>query len=53
MTFWMILWKTVFIVTVSAFAVVAVWVTIQGARDIKSLLAQIRQQHESGGEPNA
>ncbi len=48
MTFWILLWKSVFILTISAFSVLAVWVTFQGARDIKSLFASLRRQHESG-----
>ena len=46
MGFWIALWKTVFIVTVSVFSVVAVWVTFQGARDIKIMLAGIRARHD-------
>jgi hypothetical protein len=42
---WIILWKAVFIGTVSIFSVVAVWVTFQGARDIKFMLEGIRARH--------
>lgn len=48
MNFWILLWKSVFILSVSAFGLLAVWVTFQGARDIKSLFASLRRQHESG-----
>ena len=47
MTFWMGLWKTVFIGTVLVYAAMAVWVTVQGARDIKSLLATLRERHDA------
>lgn len=40
--FWMTLWKVVFIVSVGAFSVMAVWVTIWGARDIKRLLTILK-----------
>ena len=50
MSFWIVLWKAVFIVTVSCFGLIAVWVTIQGARDIKSLLADLREEHKSQEE---
>lgn len=46
MEFWVNLWKFVFILTVSVYAVMAVWVTIQGARDIKSMMADLRERHE-------
>lgn len=38
----MTLWKVVFIVSVAAFSVMAVWVTIGGARDIKRLLSLLK-----------
>lgn len=45
MEFWMNFWKFIFILTVSVYAVMAVWVTIQGAFDIRSMLRDIRKQH--------
>lgn len=42
MAFWIILWKVTLVVGLLAFAVLAVWVTIYGARDIKHLLATLR-----------
>jgi len=48
MTFWVVLWKGVFLATVGIYAVMAVWVTVQGARDIKSMMADIRRRHETG-----
>ncbi|HIJ64743.1 MAG TPA: hypothetical protein HPP77_02225 [Candidatus Hydrogenedentes bacterium] len=50
MAFWITLWKVVFIVTVVVFAGLAVWVTIQGARDIKAMLLTLRKRHETDGE---
>ena len=43
---WMLLWKIIFVVGVIVFAVMAVWVTIAGARDIRRLLARIEKSHE-------
>ena len=48
MAFWMSLWEVVFIVTVVGFGLMSVWVTIQGARDIKSLMQSLRGRHERG-----
>ena len=48
MTFWVVLWKVVFLATVGIYGVMAVWVTVQGARDIKSMMADIRRRHETG-----
>ena len=45
MDFWVMFWKVIFIVTVSIYAVVAVWVTVQGARDIKSMIGDLRKRH--------
>jgi hypothetical protein len=47
---WIILWKAVFIGTVSIFSVVAVWVTYQGARDIKFMLDGLRARHKDEGD---
>ncbi|MCB9510027.1 MAG: hypothetical protein H6695_07590 [Deferribacteres bacterium] len=45
MAFWMIFWKAVFIITVSMFAFLAVWVTIKGYSDIKTLLLKVDESH--------
>jgi hypothetical protein len=45
---WMLLWKITFIVGVTLFAVMAVWVTIAGAKDIKRLFKRIEESHEDG-----
>jgi len=44
---WVLLWKAVFGLGTIAFAAMALWVTVQGARDIKAMLATIRQTHET------
>ncbi len=46
MTFWMALWKWLMILSVGSFSIMALWVTIQGARDIKALLHSLREGHE-------
>ena len=51
MTFWIWLWKAVFFVTLTGFSLMAVWVTIQGARDIRLLLEVLRGRHDDGQEP--
>ena len=48
MDFWIMLWKIVFLAGVGAFAVMAVWVAIFGARDIKKMLANLAEEHETG-----
>lgn len=45
MTFWILLWKVVFILSVTAFAAMAIWVTIGGFRDIKLLFERIKKSH--------
>ncbi len=45
---WEILWKFVLIVGVSLFAVMAIWVTIAGARDLRRLLTRIDESHHDG-----
>ncbi|MDA0838028.1 MAG: hypothetical protein O3B01_23345 [Planctomycetota bacterium] len=41
MSFWIFLWKAVFIVGVGLFAVMALWVSIGGAKDVKKMLAKM------------
>lgn len=43
---WELLWKITFFAGVSVFAGMAVWVTFQGARDIKSLFRTLNEQHD-------
>jgi len=45
---WMLLWKIILIAGVSLFGLMAVWVTIWGARDIKKMLKAINLEHETG-----
>lgn len=49
--FWMTLWKVVFIVSVGAFSIMAVWVTIGGARDIKRLLTTLKGDNKEDTLP--
>jgi len=46
MILWMSIWKWLMILSVGSFAVMALWVTFQGALDIKSLLQSLREGHE-------
>ena len=46
MDFWIFLWKAVFLATISVYAIMALWVTVQGARDIKSMLGDLRRRHD-------
>ena len=50
MSFWMALWKWLLIVSVGSFSLMALWVTVQGARDIKALLKSLRAGHETTDE---
>ncbi len=43
---WMLLWQIVFIVGVTVFAGMTVWVTVAGYRDIKRLIEKIKKSHE-------
>lgn len=45
---WMILWKVVLIAGMGLFGLMAVWVTIWGAKDIKKMLAALNTEHETG-----
>ncbi|MHC4201757.1 MAG: hypothetical protein ACYSU0_17355 [Planctomycetota bacterium] len=49
MGFWIFLWKAVLILGVGVFAGMAVWVTIAGWRDIRSLFAAIDKAHGENG----
>lgn len=46
MAFWIALWKVVFVVVLAGFSLLSVWVTVQGARDIGSLLRTLADRHE-------
>ena len=43
---WELIWKLVFIIVLSSFAVMSIVVTVLGARDIKRLLQQLRDEDE-------
>jgi len=47
---WMLLWKIVFVVGVTLFAGLAVWVTIAGFGDVKRLVGKIKEEHAEGKE---
>ena len=44
---WELLWKIVLIVVLAAFAIMAVLVTVFGARDIRKLLKGLRDDDDS------
>lgn len=43
MTLWMTFWKFFFVITLSLFAVMSVWVTIGGFADIKKLFRKMEE----------
>ena len=45
---WMLLWKIVLIAGMVLFGLMAIWVTIWGASDIKKMLRSIKTEHETG-----
>lgn len=55
--YWMLLWKALFLVGVSLFAVLAVVVSIGGAVDIRRLFRTLREEHArsmaEGAEDNS
>ena len=50
LTFWIITWKLVLILTLAAFAVMAVFVTVGGAVDIRNLLRRLQAGEGEGEE---
>jgi hypothetical protein len=48
--FWILLWKVVLIVGLGLFATLAVVVTVGGARDVRRLLATLRDEHRQSQE---
>ena len=44
---WMLFWKILFIAVMAVFALMAVLVTILGARDVRRLIAGLRDGDES------
>ena len=51
--FWIMLWKVVFIVGVGLFALLAVVVSIGGARDIVKLLSTLRAQQTDSNDKSS
>ncbi len=50
LSFWILLWKIVLVVSVLLFGSLAVWVSIGGLFDIKRLIAKIVASHEEEGK---
>jgi hypothetical protein len=49
-TFWIITWKLVLLLTLAAFSVMTVCVTIGGAADVRSLLRRLRASDKDANE---
>ena len=49
MAFWIILWKTTLILCLGLFGLLATYVTIFGAIDIKHLLQTLKDEQEKQG----
>ena len=47
---WILLWKIVFILALTTFAVMAVFVSVLGARDIRKLLIALRQPEDGSDD---
>ncbi len=47
MEFWTLIWKILFIASIVVFAGMAVWVTIGGYQDIKTLLQRLQDQSDA------
>ncbi len=45
---WMTLWKIVLIAGMALFGLMAIWVTVCGASDIKKMLQSLNDEHETG-----
>ena len=45
---WMLLWKIVLIAGILLFGIMAIWVTIWGAFDVRKLLQSLNTEHETG-----
>ena len=52
MRFWMILWQAVFVVGVSAFALISVWVIVGGFNDVRRLFDRLRGDSEDAAGPH-
>ena len=47
---WILTWKIVFILGLAIFTGMAVWVSIGGFKDIKTMLTRIDQHHKAKDE---
>ncbi len=47
---WELIWKIIFIFILCAFAVLAVFTTVLGARDVKNLLQDLNKDSKEDGE---
>jgi hypothetical protein len=47
---WAGFWSFLFFAVAAAFALVSIWVAVQGALDIRQMLRSIREAHERGEE---
>lgn len=46
MNFWITFWGTTLVLVLIAYAGLAVWVTLGGLSDIRSMLRTLHQQHQ-------
>ncbi len=49
MEFWNGLWKYIFFVSITGFAVLSLWVAVAGLRDIKRMFADLRRGQDERG----
>lgn len=45
MQFWMLFWQVIFILTVTLFAGLSIWVTFSGIQDIRRLFSHMDELH--------
>ncbi len=50
MSFWVILWKALFIFSIGIFTLLAIVVTIGGAIDIKNLFRTLKEEEKTPGD---
>lgn len=48
MSFWPCLWKAVFVLGLTLFAGMSVWVIVAGARDVRSMCRKLASQDPEG-----
>ena len=49
MDFWILLWKATLVIGLTAFTILAIGVTYYGAKDVKHLLATLKNDQEKEG----